>query len=215
VKTPGPTLKRERELLAAGVTRVAGMDEVGRGAFGGPVMVGVCVIDRQTAHLPEGVRDSKLLSPAARSKVVPAIEAWACDFAVGSASASEIDEVGITAALRLAGMRALHTLAALPDVVLLDGSFDWLTPPAVDLFSDAEPFTVRVEMKVKADMMYGSVAAASVLAKEQRDAYMRHLDVLIPGYGWASHVGYGTAQHRAAIDALGLSVEHRSSWKID
>ena len=211
----GPTLKRERELFAQGVELVAGMDEVGRGAFGGPVSVGVCVVSAATGQMPVGLRDSKLLTAAAREKLAPAVEKWAVSSAVGDAQPDEIDEFGIVGALRLAGMRALAALDVQPHYVLLDGSHDWLTPEADSLFSAPSNFNIPVEMKVKADQSIACVAGASVVAKVHRDSYMRRLDGIYPGYGWAAHVGYGTPTHRQAIAKLGLSPAHRKSWKLE
>ncbi len=210
-----PTLKRERELFAQGVRLVAGMDEVGRGAFGGPVSVGVCVVDASVGPMPTGLKDSKLLSAVAREKLAPLVRQWAVGAAVGDAAPEEIDELGIVGALRLAGMRALAALDVTPDVLLLDGSHDWLTPEADSLFSAPTEFSLAVEMKVKADQTIACVAGASVIAKVHRDSLMRHLDGVYPGYGWAAHVGYGTPTHRQAIAKLGLSPAHRKSWKLE
>ena len=211
----GPSLKRERELFAQGVGLVAGMDEVGRGAFGGPVSVGVCLLDASAGQFPSGLRDSKLLSASAREKMVPLVRQWALECAVGDAQPHEIDELGISGALRLAGMRALAALSSAPDIVILDGSHDWLTPEPDSLFSAPSEFSARVEMKVKADQTVACVAGASVVAKVHRDLLMRRLDAVYPGYGWAAHVGYGTPAHREAIAKLGLSPAHRKSWKLE
>lgn len=211
----GPSLKRERELFAQGVGLVAGMDEVGRGAFGGPVSVGVCLLDASAGQFPSGLKDSKLLTAAAREKMVPLVRQWALECAVGDAQPHEIDELGITGALRLAGMRALAELSRAPEIVILDGSHDWLTPEPDSLFSEPSHFSSRVEMKVKADQTVACVAGASVIAKVHRDLLMRRLDAVYPGYGWAAHVGYGTPAHREAIAKLGLSPAHRKSWKLE
>ncbi len=122
-----PTLREERRLLRAGHTLVAGMDEVGRGALAGPVSVGVVVVDLDVPTAPAGVRDSKLLAPAAREVLVPRLRRWARAWAVGHAEPAEIDAYGILAALRLAGRRALAGLPVRPGCVLLDGNYDWLT----------------------------------------------------------------------------------------
>lgn len=209
-----PNLKFERELFASGHEFVVGMDEVGRGAFGGPVMVGACLISSKIGAAPAGLRDSKLLTLVAREKLVPEIKNWASAAVVGEAAPAEIDELGMTAALRLAGMRALKQLPITSGAIVLDGSHDWLTPPAADLFSPAPEFDFAVFMKIKADLSCASVAGASVVAKVERDNFMRHLESVYPGYGWASHVGYGTVAHREAIARLGLSPAHRKSWKL-
>lgn len=209
-----PNLKFERELFDSGFEFVIGMDEVGRGAFGGPVMVGACLIASQVGPAPTGLRDSKLLTAIVREKLVPEVKHWATAVAVGNAQPAEIDELGMTAALRLAGMRALELLPVSAGAIVLDGSHDWLTPPAADLFTEVTEFNFDVHMMVKADLNCVSVAGASVVAKVERDNFMRQLEAVYPGYGWASHVGYGTAAHRAAIAKLGLSPAHRKSWKL-
>lgn len=216
-----PHLRHERLLLRDGARLLAGMDEVGRGSLAGPVSVGVVVVDVTTRSAPKGVADSKLLAPAARTRLLPALGRWGLARAVGHASAAEIDEIGIIAALRLAGTRALETVAATVgpvDVVLLDGSHDWLSRPAQpDLFTlDEEPAlpAPRVHMRVKADRTCASVAAASVLAKCERDAMMVDLAAEHPAYRWDENKGYASAEHMAALRELGPSVLHRRSWRL-
>ncbi len=220
-----PTLDFERSFLAPGVRLLAGVDEVGRGAFAGPVSVGIAVVDLQDQSLLDGVRDSKLLKAEDRERLEPLVRSWAVAAAVGHASAAEIDAVGIIAALRLAGNRAWGELLALgtrPDVVLLDGSHDWLSLPAqVSLFdtdTEAGPGVTAcdapVHTRVKADMSCLSVAAASVLAKVARDRMMLDLHLDFPAFGWNENKGYGTAAHREALRAAGPSSHHRSSWNL-
>ena len=175
-------------MLGPGCSRLAAVDEVGRGALGGPVTVGLVVVDESVTSPVEGVRDSKLLTPASRESFVAVIQEWAVSWGVGHASAAEVDEWGVTGALRLAGHRALAESAArsgvLPDAVLLDGSHDWLTPPAhpellsPDLGDVAAP---AVTTRVKADLTCAAVAAASVLAKVERDGIMVKLAQQYPG----------------------------------
>jgi ribonuclease HII len=226
-----PHLRHERALLRDGARLVAGMDEVGRGSLAGPVSVGVVVVDARTRACPVGVTDSKLLTPAARTALLPALDRWGLARAVGHASASEIDAVGIIAALRLAGNRALDAVARAVgpvDAVLLDGSHDWLTAPAQgDLFDDDDdpgPITVRasgqpapaprVRMLVKADLVCSSVAAASVIAKCERDGLMARLAADFPVYAWDANKGYGSPEHIAALRAHGPSPLHRRSWRL-
>jgi ribonuclease HII len=197
------------------------MDEVGRGSLAGPVSVGVVVIDVTTRSAPRGVADSKLLAPAARTALLPALRRWGVARAVGHASAAEIDEVGIIAALRLAGQRALASTAlevGPVDVVLLDGSHDWLSRPAQgDLFEPADEHPVagpRVHLRVKADRTCASVAAASVLAKCERDSMMVDLATEHPHYRWDENKGYASPEHMAALRELGPSVLHRRSWRL-
>ena len=218
-----PTLELERSLLEAlpAGALIAGMDEVGRGALAGPVAVGVAAVAAATPEAPSAVRDSKLLRPAVRQELVPQIRSWAVGSAVGMASPSEIDALGIVGALRLAGRRALEGLdpTARPDLVLLDGSHDWLSAPsdllALAADSDAAPaWDGPVRTQVKGDMTCASIAGASVLAKVERDALMQALDAEHPAYGWARNQGYGAAAHRAALLERGVTEHHRRSWKL-
>lgn len=207
----------ERDLSRFGT--VVGMDEVGRGALAGPVAVGVAVSPGSEPEV--ALADSKNLSPAARERLVLEAARWAWPTAVGMASAAEVDELGITAALRRAGLRALGTLASAgvrTGVVLLDGSHDWLTP-TVDLFGACEgrdTFVAvgepRVQTLVKADASCSVVAAASIVAKVVRD----HLMVSLPdpGYGWSANKGYASAAHREALAKIGVSAYHRQSWRL-
>lgn len=221
-----PDLSVETELLRAGATYVAGMDEVGRGALAGPVSVGVVVVDRGTSPCPPGVADSKALSAAARTALLPALADWGVARAVGHATSVEIDAYGIVGALRLAGRRALAVVTAVVpvDVVLLDGSHDWLSAPEQgDLLGPDDehdalgtrvaPFPL-VRTRVKADVTCASVSAASVLAKCERDGLMAELGEACPAYGWASNKGYGSAEHVAALVALGPTALHRRSWRL-
>lgn len=209
-----PTLDVESELFASGARYVIGCDEVGRGAIAGPVAVGLCVveesvIDGRGRRMPEGLRDSKMLSEPRREAMAPLAAEWALHSAVGLASAEEVDRLGITACLGLAGKRALAELhaaglAILDSVILLDGRHDWLNPVL------AHPLAVRT--RIKADRDCGSVAAASVIAKVHRDRLMIAADAELPGYGWSGNKGYGSAGHLAAIDRLGPTRMHRLSW---
>jgi ribonuclease HII len=218
-----PSLRVERELLRrTGARWLAAVDEVGRGALGGPVTVGVVLVDLDTPSAPSGVRDSKLLTPAARQRLVPRLRRWAPAWAVAHASAAEIDAVGILRALRLAGERAFATLPHRPDHVLLDGSYDWVSRPAPALFDDdgevsdpdlwvaPPPVTVRI----KADLSCSSVAAASVLAKTTRDALMVDLAVSHSAYSWEINKGYASPEHLEALREHGPCEQHRRSWAI-
>ena len=204
-----PTLLVETELYATGARSVIGCDEVGRGAIAGPVAVGLCVVDSGVGALPAGLRDSKMLSEPRREAIAPLASAWALHSAVGLASAQEVDRLGITACLGLAGKRALTALYEAGvdirrSVILLDGSQDWLNP--------ALSTRLRVQTRIKADRDCGSVAAASVIAKVHRDRLMIDADAELPGYGWSGNKGYGSAGHFAAIEKLGPSRLHRLTW---
>lgn len=204
-----PTLDYEVGLHAQGARYVIGCDEVGRGAIAGPVAVGMSVVDNAMEPMPVGLRDSKLLSEKRREVLAPLSVVWSRFSAVGLATALEVDQLGISAALGLAGKRALAILheagASIRDsVVLLDGHFDWLNPAL------STPLPVRT--LVKADRDCASVAAASVIAKVHRDRMMIDADARIPGYGWAGNKGYGSAAHFAAIAELGATDFHRRTW---
>jgi ribonuclease HII len=216
-----PSLRVERALQRDGHRVLAGMDEVGRGALAGPVTVGVVVIDEGCRTAPQGVKDSKLLAPHARERMVPRIERWAVAHAVGHASPAEIDDVGIIAALRLAGCRALAATGIRPDLVILDGNHDWLTAPEdVGLLAFAHEDDVPtppVTTMVKADVKCSSVAAASVLAKVTRDRIMVDLATHDDGYaeyGWVENKGYAAPEHMDALRRLGPCELHRRSWRL-
>lgn len=216
-----PTLDYERRFRNSGARLVAGIDEVGRGALAGPVSVGIAVVDLHRQKLLADVRDSKLLKVEDRERLVPLVRSWSVASAVGHASAHEIDDLGIIAALRLAGTRAWFAVLAAgvtPDVVLLDGSHNWLSPAAQpSLFDDGPPppaCEAPVHTLVKADMQCLSVAAASILAKVERDGMMRDLHREYPAFGWDENKGYGTAAHKSALRAAGPTPYHRVSWQL-
>lgn len=203
-----PTLDFERELWEQGPGIVIGIDEVGRGAVAGPVAVGAHALMAGTEIIPDGLRDSKLLSEKRRTAVAPLLTDWGVG-SVGYASAAEIDAQGITAMLGEAARRALLDLHAKGiDVtraaIILDGSHDWLSPVL------KKPLNVRT--RVGADRLCASVAAASVGAKVSRDQLMTDAHDAHPAYAWASNKGYGSAAHYAGIAAHGLTELHRHTW---
>ncbi|MFD1721821.1 ribonuclease HII [Amnibacterium endophyticum] len=204
----------ERALLADGASAVIGVDEVGRGAIAGPVGVGAAVLDPARVRIPNGLRDSKLLPEADRVALAPRVRAWSAASAVGLAGNDEIDGVGISACLGLAGARAIGALVALGvglggAVVLLDGNWDWLTP---GLVAAGLPVLPQVVTRIKADRDCAIVSAASVVAKVHRDDLMiaRHADH--PVYGWVRNKGYASRGHYAAIDEHGPCDWHRRTW---
>ncbi len=210
-----PTMDLEKSLFAQGFEFVAGVDEVGRGSLAGPVSVGIAVIDKSVKHPPKQIRDSKQMTAKARMASIELITDWTIARAVGSASAIEIDEIGIINALRLAWTRAYQELDIKPSHVILDGKHNWLEPKRIDLFTaDIPQVNVPVTLKVKADASCASVAAASVLAKVTRDQYMVELAQENPEYGWSTNVGYGSAKHLDAIRTHGLTDFHRKSWNL-
>jgi len=221
-----PNLRLEKELLRGGTARLAAMDEVGRGALAGPVSVGVVVVTASIGRVPTGLADSKLLTPAAREALVRPIRRWVSEYAVGHASPAEIDTIGIIAALRLAGRRALGALSGPVDAVLLDGNHNYLSEPAVlaaacddpPLFEvlpvHTGPVDPVVHVRIKADLTCAAVAGASVLAKTERDRLLVGLHPTHPVYGFAENKGYGTPEHVAALREYGPSPVHRRSWRL-
>jgi ribonuclease HII len=211
-----PSLDSERRIFERGNRFVIGIDEVGRGAIAGPVAVGVSLIDKTNPALeawPEKLQDSKLMTPKSRSEIASPLMDWVSSYAVGFSTNKEIDELGISEALRLAAGSALDELfrdakirksiAEDGAVILLDGSQNWLGKVSYGL---------DVQVQVKADTNCVSVAAAAVLAKVTRDSLMQELDMQNPGYGLAGHKGYASAAHIAALRALGPTAIHRVTW---
>ncbi|MFM8515386.1 MAG: ribonuclease HII [Actinomycetota bacterium] len=211
-----PTLRRERQLLRAGATRIACIDEVGRGALAGPVTVGVVIVTRACGKPPGGVRDSKALTGAMRERLRPQIEAWAPGFAIGHASPQEIDREGIVVAMRIAAVRALAAVEIEPDAVLLDGSHDYLSDSRQrTLFEEASYRRMPpVTTVVRGDQSCAGIACASILAKCARDDLMRDLAADFRAYEWDRNKGYGSVTHLGAIAAHGLTPHHRASWRI-
>lgn len=205
-------LNIEHEILTR-YSHVAGVDEVGRGAFAGPVVVGICVVSGETSKPPKGLNDSKLLKPSVREALQRPIEQWAVECVVGESSAAEIDEWGLSRALFMAFVRGVEKLHVQVGAVILDGKHDWISAHAKDLFSPLQT-DFDVTTRIKADTEAASVAAASVIAKNYRDKYMMDLERQVPGYGFALNVGYGTPLHKKAIETLGLTKHHRKSWNL-
>lgn len=202
---PIPTLAFERELFAAGHQIVVGMDEVGRGALAGPVTIGVVAVDASVTDVPNGLADSKLMTPKRRDAMVPVVKQWGIAWATGSATAQEIDTFGIMTAMGLAGSRALSALGVVPNIVILDGNSSFL------MEEDNGP---RIVTRVKADQDCACVSAASVIAKVERDALMTLMHEQYPHYGWDGNKGYGAAVHTAAIRTYGVTDLHRRSWNL-
>lgn len=198
---PRPDLSCELPLWESGLSRLAGLDEAGRGAWAGPVYAAAVILPPLNGVLEalRGVRDSKQMTPRQRAywagRIRLAVAAWG----VGSASAEEIDARGIIAATRLAMARALEACGCQPEHLLIDA----LRLPGVRLPQLA---------LVKGDARSLSIAAASVLAKTARDAWMVELGETYPGYGFAAHKGYGTRMHQEALARLGPCAEHRRSY---
>lgn len=220
-----PDLRTERALHKDGHALVAGMDEVGRGAWAGPLSVGVAVmrpgVTRRT--MPVWLRDSKLLSEMRRESIFTEVARWCAEWSVGHASPAECDRWGMTIALRLASLRALAGLSCAPDALLVDGPLDLVnggapagTPPVYDTpVASALPvgrYSGAVHPVVDGDARCASVAAASVLAKVVRDRLMREEAPHFPAYCFEHNKGYPSAAHQTALRGYGLSAIHRRSW---
>jgi ribonuclease HII len=187
------------EKRCAGI--VCGIDEAGRGPLAGPVVAAAVVLDRRRIPraLRDGLDDSKKLAPEAREEYFGIIRRSAVAIGVGAASAREIDRINILRATLAAMGRAVTALRFVPELALVDGN----VPP---------PLPCRVETVIGGDGLSLSIAAASVIAKVTRDRLMRRLAERYAGYGWATNVGYGTDEHRAALQALGPTPHHRKSF---
>lgn len=198
--TAYPTLRLERRCWEAGDRIVVGIDEVGRGAWAGPVTVAAVVSAPEHVR---GIRDSKMLTRAERTVAAATVRSWARGIGIGHASYEECDALGMTAALRAAADRALAQLAARglePDRIILDGKFDYL--------GYGRPVTTVV----KGDVSVLAVAAASCVAKVTRDAIMIEESEHYPPYDFASNVGYPAPAHQCALRGYGPSAIHRRSW---
>jgi ribonuclease HII len=192
----------ERRARARGARLVAGVDEVGRGALGGPVVAAAVVLDPGdpcVAAVLAGVRDSKLLDPVQRTALEPLIRSAARAVAVGRADAVEIDAIGIRGATEVAMLRALAHLPGRADLVLVDGF-------PIRLWRGAQQAIVH------GDRLVLSIAAASIVAKVFRDAEMIALGARQPDYGWDEHKGYGAPAHLRAVETHGATVWHRLTW---
>jgi len=193
-----PSLEREAALWREGRGLVAGVDEAGRGPLAGPV-VAAAVVFPAFAKPIRGLRDSKLLTAAARERLAALVRVRALAVAVGAASVREIDRFNIRRAAVLAMRRALARLAVRPDVVLVDGL------PCPELGCPHQAI-------VDGDARCHSIAAASVIAKTVRDRLMALLGGRHPAYAWANNKGYGTPEHLAALAELGFTAHHRRSF---
>jgi ribonuclease HII len=199
----GPDLREELLLCSAGHRRVAGIDEAGRGPWAGPVCAAAVVLPLSQHDLPtllSGVRDSKTLSPSRRDALLPRITDVAETIGVGWALSGEVDAVGIVTATQRAMKRALARLIGPVDALLID-------------YVDLSGYHLPQRSLAKADLKCLSVAAASIVAKVARDRLMVRLDRAYPGYGFATHKGYGTQRHAEALARLGPCPIHRMSWR--
>ncbi|GAB4417757.1 MAG: hypothetical protein Kow002_04300 [Anaerolineales bacterium] len=204
-KPETPDLNHEQALWKGGFPHIAGLDEAGRGALAGPVAVGAVILPQNDPHLSRTLacsRDSKQMTHLQRERCAPIIKATALAWSVAFASADEIDQFGIVAATRLAGMRALSELKITPHYLLTDYR--------MELPESGMPQTSLP----KGDARSLSIACASVLAKTTRDAFMCALDEKFPAYGLRKNKGYGTQAHRSVLKRLGYSSIHRKTFSF-
>jgi ribonuclease HII len=203
-KKRAPTLNVENELWAQGHDIIVGIDEVGRGAWAGPLAIGAAVLPQNKRV--NGVRDSKMLTEREREALFDRIGAWCRGWAIGYVTHDECDEIGMSAAQTLAAVRALdglRTQGLEPDRVLIDGNWDFLG-------DNVKPgATMRL---IKGDATCLSISAASVLAKVSRDRLMRADDASFPGFNFAENKGYPCPKHKLALQAYGPTSIHRKSW---
>jgi ribonuclease HII len=187
------------EMRCRGV--VCGVDEAGRGPLAGPVVAAAVILDRRRLPraLRHGLDDSKKLTREEREEFAALLQRSGAAIGVGAASVIEIDRRNILQATLAAMSRAVAALGTLPETALVDGN----VPP---------PLACAVRTVIGGDGLSLSIAAASVIAKVTRDRLMHRLAQRYDGYGWETNVGYGTAKHQAAIEALGLTPHHRRSF---
>lgn len=197
LKGSAPSLAAEREQWEAGDRVVVGVDEVGRGAWAGPLTIGAVVVSRERRITK--VRDSKLLTEPEREALYGRITEWAEAWAVGHASYEECDALGMSEAQRLAARRALEGLGVAPDRVLLDGRWDFVGGGLARTI-------------VKGDRTSLSIAAASVVAKVTRDRMMRAEAECYPGFDFDANKGYPCPRHKLALAGMGPTAIHRRSW---
>lgn len=192
-------LRFERKLLRSGYQLIAGSDEVGRGAVAGPVVAAAVILNHK--RVPKGINDSKQLTRLQREELAAEIQERALAYSIARIEPTQIDQINILKASLRAMELAIKALRPIPDYVLIDGH---QRVPNLD----CPQSTI-----IKGDCLSVSVAAASILAKVNRDQWMREYDEQYPGYGFASHVGYNTRTHQEAIARLGPSAIHRLSFR--
>ena len=179
---------------------ILGIDEVGRGPWAGPLVVGACVLGDAKI---EGLTDSKKLSAKKREALAGEISEK-CEYGLGWVYADELDKIGLSAALRKACREAVKQIQAPYHEIIIDGTVNFLSD------THLAPY---VQVLAKADLLVPEVSAASIIAKVARDRYMKDIAKKYPFYGFEKHVGYGTAAHKAAIEKYGVCPEHRKSFK--
>jgi ribonuclease HII len=193
-----PDFSFEQAAYDRGFTRVVGVDEVGRGPIAGPVTAAAVILDPQ--NIPDGLNDSKKLSPKKRLALLEQVLATA-EVSVAHASVEEVDDLNIYHASHLAMVRAVQGLSVVPDFALIDGN------------KIPKELIIPAEAIVKGDARSVSIAAASIAAKISRDGIMESLAQQFPGYGWEQNAGYPSPAHKRALLELGVTPHHRRSFK--
>lgn len=197
-----PDCTHELALMAHGHQYIAGIDEVGRGCWAGPVVAAAVILSDGVWHMPTllgGLNDSKQLSASQRNTLVHTIRQVALGIGIGWVAAHDIDCLGILNATKLAMQQAVMSLPLIPDALLIDA----VTLPQ---------WHIPQQSLIKGDARSLSIAAASVIAKVHRDHAVSAYEHIYPGYGFANHKGYGTAQHHAALMRMGPTPLHRFSF---
>ena len=199
----------EQSLQSKGFCRIAAVDEVGRGAIAGPVIVSCVVLTPSVQDFVGlGITDSKVLTPAARERIFKYLDRWAPSVAFGEASVEEIDLINIREGTFLAMKRALFSLKEIPDLLLVDGN-----ESIPSRYLSGTPYESLKQMSVVGgDRSVLSIGAASIMAKVMRDRLMVALDSSFPEYGFAKNKGYGTPEHRDQMKANGLTPLHRKTF---
>lgn len=196
-----PTLKIEKKLWVQGFANIVGLDEVGRGCFAGPVVVGAVIFPKDV-DLPEGIADSKLLTPEKRKQLESRIKNKALAWAIAEISVRDINKIGIGKATQMAFRKALRLCPLQVDFVLIDAFY-------------VEHLDRKKQQPIQGgDKICASISAASIIAKVYRDELMEKLHQKYPNYGFDKHKGYGTKEHREAIKKHGLSRIHRTSFNL-
>ena len=198
-----PKLTIERALWAEGHDVIVGIDEVGRGSWAGPLAIGAAVLPTNGVGRVPGIRDSKMLTERQREALFDRVARWCRAWSVGMVSHQECDDLGMSAAQKLAARRALAGLGLVPDRVLIDGNWDFIGDAV------APGATTRI---VKGDATCLSISAASVLAKVTRDRLMRLEDEHYPAFHFADNKGYPCPRHKMALQAFGPTTIHRRTW---
>ena len=189
----------EQTLLSSGISHIAGVDEAGRGPCAGPLIVAAVILRDPFSKSLQEVRDSKELTPKKRERLYSVIEAEALSLSIIEISSEEIDRQGLHKSNLEGFRRAVHALHVTPDYVLTDGyPIEGLAMPTLGIW--------------KGDQVAISISAASIIAKVYRDRIMVEMDEIYPGYGFASHKGYSSALHTAAMKKLGITPIHRRSF---